>query len=376
MVEILPTVAQLLLGISSILVMAGVIGCFYLFMKEFLHLFAECPGFQHLKHRLLSMYFCCSLGVSLSRWMASTSMVFGSLFFSWKVRKGFPWPLAMSFIFSHTCLKWRAWVYHFSTVVGMVSIEYILFMIWVGIPLKKKLMSVSSFFISLSAALFLNFEINLRRGILSEVLAVDSHAMAWSLVFSRIKQLLNLVRKLFHDPKLWGFLLRAVSVSVRAQSPADPLVIKDSTYATFLSSWSYTTLFTRRCNCALLIQALAFVGSPSNAEGCPSFSSWGLVIGAVVVDATTEVVGWLLMMKGFLVWGMGLIGVWGLMWRKRSNSSMRFLGSDTSLEYSVLEVYWDLDSWSKVGGDESMLGFLVFHPLGLACSFVTLWLKV
>lgn len=47
-----------------------------------------------------------------------------------------------------------------------------------GVPHEKKLMSASSLLILLSAMLFLNLEMYLRRGILSEVLVVDSHAMA------------------------------------------------------------------------------------------------------------------------------------------------------------------------------------------------------
>ena len=42
---------------------------------------------------------------------------------------------------------------------------------------------------------------------------------------------------------------------------------------------------------------------------------------------------------------------------------MRFLGSDSSSEYSVLEVYWGLDSWSEVAGDESMSLCWVFSDL-------------
>lgn len=123
--------------------------------------------------------------------------------------------------------------------------------------------------------------------------------------------MLNPSRKLFQDPKLWGFLLRVVSVSVSAHSPANPSVMKDRTYVIFLSSWLYTALLTRRYSWALLIHALAFFGSLSNAEGCPSLSSWGFV--ASVVDAMVKVLGWLLMMNRFLVQGLGLSGVWGLM---------------------------------------------------------------
>ena len=42
----------------------------------------------------------------------------------------------------------------------------------------------------------------------------------------------------------------------------------------------------------LLIQALAFFGSPLNVDGCPSFNSWGFGGAAVVVvEATVEVLG-------------------------------------------------------------------------------------
>ena len=145
-------------------------------------------------------------------------------------------------------------------------------MIWVGIPHEKILMSTFSFLILLRAVLFLNLEMYLRRGNLSEVLAVERHAMAWSLMFSKMKEALNLVRKLFQDPKLWGFLARVASVSVSAQNLADPLVIKVRMYAIYLSSWLYTSLFTRQYSRALLIHALAFFGSLSNADGCLSLS--------------------------------------------------------------------------------------------------------
>ena len=71
------------------------------------------------------------------------------------------------------------------------------------------------------------------------------------------------------------------------------------------------------------------------------------------------------MRKGFLVLGIGLSGVRGLSWRNSSNSSTRCLGLDSRLdlellsssEYSDSEVwFWGSDSWSDVGGDESMLG--------------------
>ena len=111
-------------------------------------------------------------------------------------------------------------------------------MIWVGIPLEKMLIRAPLFFMPPSAALFLNFEMYSRRSSLSLTLAVDSHAMAWSFVFSRMKEALNLARKSFQDLKLWGFLLRAVSVLVSSQSPANPLVIKERINAIFLLSWS------------------------------------------------------------------------------------------------------------------------------------------
>ena len=43
------------------------------------------------------------------------------------------------------------------------------------------------------------------------------------------------------------------------------------------------------------------------------------------------------MRNGFLVLGIGLRGVWGSILRKSSNSSVRCSGSDSSLEYSILE---------------------------------------
>lgn len=75
-------------------------------------------------------------------------------------------------------------MYHFSTVSGMVSIEKILLMIEVRIPLEKKLMRASSFFISLRAAFFLNWEMCSGRGRELLTFAVVSQAMAWSLIFS------------------------------------------------------------------------------------------------------------------------------------------------------------------------------------------------
>ena len=73
---------------------------------------------------------------------------------------------------------------------------------------------------------------------LSLTLVVVSHAMACSLVFSRMNELLNLLRKLAQVPKLGGFLVKAVSVLVRAQSLAAPSFIKERANVTFLSLWS------------------------------------------------------------------------------------------------------------------------------------------
>ena len=74
-------------------------------------------------------------------------------------------------------------MYHFSTVSGTVSIEKIL-MIEVRIPLEKKLMMASSFFISLRAVLFLYWEMCSGRGRELLTFVVVSQAMAWSLIFS------------------------------------------------------------------------------------------------------------------------------------------------------------------------------------------------
>ena len=74
--------------------------------------------------------------------------------------------------------------------------------------------------------------------ILLLTLVVVSQAMACSLVFSRMNESLNLLRKLAQVPKPGGFLVKAVSVSVRAQSPAAPSFMKDKANVTFLSSWS------------------------------------------------------------------------------------------------------------------------------------------
>ena len=53
--------------------------------------------------------------------------------------------------------------------------------------------------------------------------------------------------KSFQVPKPGGVLVKAVLVSVRAQSPADPSFMRERVNAIFLSLWSYTSLFTRRC---------------------------------------------------------------------------------------------------------------------------------
>lgn len=73
-------------------------------------------------------------------------------------------------------------MYHFSTVSGMVSIEKILLMVEVRIPLEKKLMRASSLFISLRAVLFLNWEMCSGRG--RELLTFAVVSQAWSLIFS------------------------------------------------------------------------------------------------------------------------------------------------------------------------------------------------
>ena len=74
--------------------------------------------------------------------------------------------------------------------------------------------------------------------ILSLTLVVVSQAMACSLVFLRMNESLNLLRKLAQIPKPGGFLVKAVSVSVRAQSPTAPSFIKERANVTILSSWS------------------------------------------------------------------------------------------------------------------------------------------
>ena len=67
-------------------------------------------------------------------------------------------------------------------------------------------------------------------------LAVVIQVIAWSLVFSRMNEAENLLRKFCQVPKFGGFLLRAASVSVRDQRAADPSFINDRAYAIFLSS--------------------------------------------------------------------------------------------------------------------------------------------
>ena len=128
--EILPTVVDFpSSGISLILVVVAA-ECFCFPRKGFRHWLDLCPGLQHLKQRLLSKHLCLSSGVSFSIQMTSTSMVFGSHFFwawlllfllSWKGRNGLLCPLVISLVLSQTCLKWRVCWYHFSMVVGTVS---------------------------------------------------------------------------------------------------------------------------------------------------------------------------------------------------------------------------------------------------------------
>ena len=72
---------------------------------------------------------------------------------------------------------------------------------------------------------------------LSLTLVVVSQVMACSLVFSRMNESLNFLMKSAHVPKPGGFLTKAASVSVRAQSSAAPSFIKESANAIFLSSW-------------------------------------------------------------------------------------------------------------------------------------------
>ena len=74
--------------------------------------------------------------------------------------------------------------------------------------------------------------------ILSLTLVVVSQAMACSLVFSRINESLDLLRKSAQVLKPSGFLVKAVSVSLRAQSLAAPSFIKERANVTFSSSWS------------------------------------------------------------------------------------------------------------------------------------------
>ena len=72
---------------------------------------------------------------------------------------------------------------------------------------------------------------------LSLTLVVVSQAMACSLVFLRMNASLNFLMKSVHVPKPGGFLVKAASVSVRAQSSAAPSFIKERANAIFLSSW-------------------------------------------------------------------------------------------------------------------------------------------
>ena len=61
--------------------------------------------------------------------------------------------------------------------------------------------------------------------------------MACSLVFSRINESLNFLRKLAHVLKPGGLLARVVSVLVRAQSPAAPSFMKERANTILLSLW-------------------------------------------------------------------------------------------------------------------------------------------
>ena len=74
--------------------------------------------------------------------------------------------------------------------------------------------------------------------ILLLTLVVVSQAMACSLVFLRMNELLNLLRKSAQVLKPGGFLVKAVSISVRTQSLAAPSFIKERANVTFSSSWS------------------------------------------------------------------------------------------------------------------------------------------
>ena len=73
---------------------------------------------------------------------------------------------------------------------------------------------------------------------MSLTLVVDRHAMACSLVFLRINESLNFLRKLVQVPKPRGLLVKAVLVSVRVYSLADPSFMKERANAIFLSLWS------------------------------------------------------------------------------------------------------------------------------------------
>ena len=73
--------------------------------------------------------------------------------------------------------------------------------------------------------------------IISLTLVVVSQAMACSLVFSRINESLDLLRKSAQVLKPSGFLVKVVSILVRTQSLAAPSFIKERANATFLSLW-------------------------------------------------------------------------------------------------------------------------------------------
>ena len=178
------------------------------------------PGFLAFETEVVVKASLLFFWVSFLIRMASTSIVLGSFFFGCYGcfcclgRQGMD---CLILWWSHRSFPKCVWsgvsvCTIFSTVFGMVSIKYILFMSWVGIPLEKKLIKMSWLVILLRAALFLNFDMYSRRLSFSLTLVVDSHAMAWSFVFLRMNKLLNLLRKSLQVPKPGGLLAKAVSV--------------------------------------------------------------------------------------------------------------------------------------------------------------------
>ena len=77
-------------------------------------------------------------------------------------------------------------------------------------------------------------------------------------------------------------------MKVVAHSPATPSVMKDRAYTIIFSLLLYTSLLTCSYICTLLSQVLAFTASPLNANGCPSFSSTGLRVAAMVAALDVE----------------------------------------------------------------------------------------